>query len=203
MALLDVAADAIAYCAETRLRIGLVVLYEALVTVAINVIGQVYVDGAAMTHGQVADLPLPDVRFGYTPIELHDLYASMGPVARRNFILFELFDIFFYMPAYVLLLSTLITAGYMRLRRPVSLLAYLPFLSVVADLLENAAHIFTAYDFTLQQSLRDMNWLLAAYTGAAANELKWVTLVASVGVLLVTWVRVLGFVAPPPHVKAN
>ncbi|KDO32285.1 hypothetical protein SPRG_02764 [Saprolegnia parasitica CBS 223.65] len=202
MALLDVAADAVAYCAETRLRIGLVCLYEVVVTVAINVIGQVYVDGAATAHGRIADLPLPDVRFGYTPVELHDLYASMGPVARRNYILFELFDIFPYMPAYVLLLSTLITAGYMRLRRPVSLLAYLPFLSVIADLIENSAHIFTAHAFMPQQSLRDMNWLLAAYTGAAANELKWVTLVASVGVLLVTWLRVL-LLAPPSHLKAN
>ncbi|OQR88650.1 hypothetical protein THRCLA_10180 [Thraustotheca clavata] len=190
MSLLDTAADIISYCSASTKRIGVLVLYEIIVSVAINLIGYVYVDKVALLHSNITTPMLtPDVRFGYSPLELDELYLYMGPIARRNYIYLELFDIFQYMPAYVLLLSTLLTTAYMKLHGKVSLLAYLPFFTVICDLIENTSQIYTAYTFQERISLHDPTWLLAAYTGTTGNILKWITLIASIVILIITSIR--------------
>ncbi|OQR87847.1 hypothetical protein ACHHYP_08002 [Achlya hypogyna] len=195
MSLLDATADFVEHCAASRRRIVALAAANFLATIAVNAVGLAFVDSVS-----IADPPLlPDVRFGYTPLELHDAYVAMGPTARRNYLAFELVDILTYIPSYVLFISALLHAAYAKLGA-VSLLTYLPFFTGLCDVLENLAQMYTALDFADRASLGNMNWLLAAYTGTVANQFKWIALVVSLIVLLVTGVRAL-VAKPPSHTK--
>ncbi|CAK4131469.1 unnamed protein product [Aphanomyces euteiches] len=196
------AADLIAYASASSSRMKAFAWFQALLFVTMRLAMALFVHRAAVAHSKTStSMTIPDSKYGYTALDLHQVFAWMGARGRRNYILVELVELVVFIPCYAHFLSMLLLVVHRRLGREEPLTIYLPFVAAIFDGLENAAHIYTALYFEPSGAIQTETWLHAADVGAVSNVMKWNSLSASLLLLCWTYGRTTVDTAAPPTKK--
>ena len=113
-----------------------------------------------------------DLRYGYTADEVRYWLYKLGPEGREKYLQMVMWDIFPYMPAYTILLGSLLLMESERGQHPSELAWAAPFV-VVCDAVETCLNGYATKIFPQKMN----KWLVLV--SSVANMLKWVSFAAS------------------------
>jgi hypothetical protein len=148
---------------------------------------------------------VPDLWFGYSYFDLHDLYKSMGPEGRNGYFIIEIYDYFPYMLGYKFLLGTLLYKAQTHIDRA-SPLVWMPFIPVMAwmsDMVENAAQMYLlcTWSSTEERKCCSDIFQILATVGSISCMSKWVLVGISVVAIPVLHMQPAAPVVVPPADK--
>lgn len=126
--------------------------------------------------GDPSQLQILDKRFGYTAAEVSALFGAWGLQGLELYVLIELIDIFFYMPAYAAtftILTNYIIGGITHLVPALRYLALFPAFLALVDILEDLCQLTVVYSHVVAPE--SQGFALAVQVASAGNRFKWVT----------------------------
>jgi hypothetical protein len=156
-----------------------------ILSILLEIVSVVVINLLCIPLKAFSDERPPDLWFGFSPASLNSIYAAWGPGGRAAYFYVGLWDFFPYMPAYTLLLGTLLTMAAKRTKGRVHHnVSYVIIFVFVCDWIESAILMLSCRKFPEQLAGAIIS------IGSAANMLKWIGFVFTLTLIPFVWIVV-------------